>query len=153
MNVYQSSIIRDNNIHFTEGMVMGEDCEFNSCYLRYCTSIYYIDEVCYRYFVDDDSSATHQRKLNYLKDFERMYRAYLDIYQLEDNLDFPFDYSFYMNFVYGIVKKNSNIMTKEENKEFRNSTFYKVLTSKHYNNQKINLKKLYVKWNLYRILG
>lgn len=153
MNIYQASIIRDNGICFTEGISMGEDCEFNSRYLRYCTSIYYIDEVCYRYFVDDDSSATHQRKLNYLKDFEKMYQAYLDIYELEDNLEFPFDYAFYMNFVYGIVKKNSTIMTKTQNKEFRNSRFYKILISKHYKDKKINLKKIYVKWNLYRMLA
>ena len=153
MNIYQASIIRENHIRFTEGMVMGEDCEFNSLYLRHCFEIYYIDEVCYRYYVDDDGSATHQRRLNYLKDLDRMYQAFLAIYYMEENLEFPFDYPFYMNFVYAIVKKNSRIMTKEQNKEFRNSTLYKVLVSKHYENRKINLKKLYVKWNLYRILS
>lgn len=152
MNIYQSAIIQEHNIRFTPGMVMGEDCEFNSLYLRHCTEIYYITEVGYKYYADDDSSATHQRKLNYLKDLDRMYQAFLAIYHLEKNLEFPFDYAFYMNFVYGIIKKNSSIMTKEQNKEFRNSTLYKVLISKHYENRKINLKKLYVRWNLYRIL-
>ena len=152
MNIYRASIIQEHNIRFTQGMVMGEDCEFNSLYLRHCTETYYIAEVCYKYYADDDNSATHQRRLNYLKDLDRMYQAFLAIYQLEQGLEFPFDYAFYMNFVYGIVKKNANIMTKEQNKEFRNSTFYKVLTSKYYKDKKINLKKLYVKWNLYRIL-
>lgn len=152
-NIYCLSVIRKHQIRFTLGMTMGEDCEFNSLYLRHCNEIYYTAEVAYKYYADDGSSATHQRRLNYLKDFERMYQAFLAIYQLEKNLEFPFDYELYMNFVYGILKKNVSIMTKEQNKEFRSSTFYKVLTSRRYKDRKINLKKLYVKWNLYRILG
>ena len=153
MNIYDSNIIKSNHIYFTVGMTMGEDCEFNSKYLKHCSEIYYIDKVCYKYYIDDDGSATHQRKLSYLRDFEKIYQSYMEIYEMEEGLEFPFDYTLYMSLVYGILKKNSRIMTKEQNKEFRNSNFYKVLMSHCYENKKLNLKKLYVKYNLYRVIG
>ena len=54
--------------------------------------------------------------------------------------------------IYGIIKKNSNVMTHEQNQTFRDGAFYKALVSKRYDNRKTNLKKIYIKWNIYRIL-
>ena len=153
MNIYETSIIKSNHICFNLGMTMGEDCVFNSKYLKHCSEIYYIDKVCYKYYIDDDESATHQRNLSYLADFEKMYQSYMEIYKMRDDLDFPFDYSLYMRLVYGILKKNSKTMTKKQNIEFRSGTFYKVLMARHYSDKKLNFKKIYVKYNLYKLMG
>lgn len=152
MNIYRSDIIREHKICFTDGMTMGEDCEFNSLYLRHCSEMYYVDEVCYRYYIDDDDSATHQKKLSYLKDFDRIYQAYETISTLEENLEFQFAYEFYLNFVYGILKQNAGSMTRKQKHEFRHSLIYHVLMTRHYENRRMNLKKWFIRCNLYRFI-
>lgn len=151
-NIYQADIIQKYHIYFTEGMAMGEDFEFNAKYLCHCEEIFYIDTVCYRYYVDDNESAVHRKKLMYLKDFDRIYQAYQTISQLEENLEFHFAYEFYLNFVYGILKQNAGSMTRKQNHEFRHSLIYHVLMTRHYENRRMNLKKWFIRCNLYRFI-
>lgn len=151
-NIYSAEIIEKYNVRFLEGMAMGEDCEFNSQYIRHCQGIYYIDKVCYKYHIDGSSSATHQRKLSYLKDFQIMYKSYMEIFKLEKGLSFPFDGEFFIGFVYDILKCNKNNIEKMENREFRKSDFYKRIVNYPCKSKKNTIKKYYIKSNIYRII-
>lgn len=151
-NIYSSKIIHDNYIRFTEGMSMGEDSEFNSKYFRHSSEIYYINEVAYLYYIDDDSSATHIRKLSYLDDLQRMYRGFLDVYYLKENLQFPFDYEFYLNFAYEILRDNFGKISKEDNAKFRKSSFFRAITLHKCRSKKMEARRWYIKSNIYKFM-
>lgn len=151
-NIYSSIIIHENHIRFTEGMIMGEDSEFNSIYFSYCPEMYYVKEAAYLYYLDDSNSATHLRRLSYLNDLQRMYCGFLNIYHLDENLQFSFDHEFYLNFSYEIIRENFGKISGKDNAKFRKSEFFKEITSHKCVGKKMELRRWYIKYNLYRFI-
>ena len=151
INIYKSELIREQEIFFPTSMSMGEDSSFNANYFKYCESVYYIDVVGYRYFTDDQSSASYARKKDYLKDFVKIDDKYLMIYHSCDNLDYPVCGNYHINNVYGILKRHRKNMSKSEKISFRNSMFCRNLVSQRYGSWKHEIKKWFIIIYLYII--
>lgn len=140
-NIYQSDIINKYQIRFPEDMSMGEDCVFNARYLQYCQEVYYINQIGYKYYIDDKGSATNARKLSYLKDFMKIYESFLQIYSSYENLEFPFYCPYYVDKVYEILRENRKEMNMEEKTEFKNSRFYHELMNYKYKSRRQRFRK------------
>ena len=59
--IYRRDIICKNNVLFDESKEIGEDVRFNFEYLKYCTSYSTIDNIVYKYYIND-SGLTHKNK-------------------------------------------------------------------------------------------
>lgn len=140
-NIYRAEIIKNNQLTFPAEMKMGEDSVFNGQYLKHCKNIYYIDEIGYVYYTDDQGSASYARKLSYLQDFVKIHEKYLEIYHLDDKLTYPSCTKYHINNIYGILKRHRKSMTKKEKIEFRRSHFCKDLLAQNYKSWKHEVKK------------
>lgn len=150
-NIYVTRIIKDNNIRFPIEMKMGEDSVFNSRYFMHCENAYYIDAVAYRYYTDDNSSASYAGKLSYLADFVKVYENYLKIYNSFSGLNYPNCTKYHVDNIYFILKRYRKEMSKEEKKAFRRSLFCKNLLSQNYRSWKYEIKKGYIFVCLYLV--
>ena len=130
---------------------MGEDSLFNSQYFKFCQKIYYINKAPYKYYLDDGNSAVHVRKLGYLKDFAKMYEGYLSIYELDQTLNFNFNSESFFWQVYEILKINGRYISKEDNRAFRSSKFYKVIMNQKYDHWMKEVRKWLIKANIYKL--
>lgn len=150
-NVYKKSIIQKHKLQFDKEMKMGEDSVFNSQYIYHCKDFYYIDCPAYKYYFDDINSASFKNKLEYLQDFSKMYDGFCVIYKIDENLNFSVKWELYFGPVCEILKKYGRQMTKEQNRVFRSSGFYKEISSRKQENWKAELRRWMMKANLYRI--
>lgn len=143
MNIYRAEIMKANDIYFPVDMKMGEDAVFNGRYLKYCNNVYYIDEIGYKYYLDD-GNASYAYRLSYLQDFPKIYDMYLEIYRSCDGLKYPNCAKYHVDNIYGILKRHWKSMAKEEKKAFRRSAFCKKLLLQNYGSWKHEIKKCYV---------
>lgn len=60
--LYRIQPIKDNNIIFSENLKIGEDANFNICYLNYIDSAVFINEYLYHYRVVENSANRRFRK-------------------------------------------------------------------------------------------
>lgn len=144
-NIYSSSVIKRNHLLFPEDMKMGEDSEFNAQYIQYCNKVYFIDEIGYKYYIDDISSASKANKLCYLKDFMRIYSRYIEIKKIYGHTEQVFYCPYYIELVYEILKKYRKKMLRTEKKEFKESGFYNELMKYKYKKIDQHLKKIFIK--------
>lgn len=144
-NIYSSSIIKDNHILFPEDMKMGEDSDFNAQYIQCCNTVYFIDEIGYKYYIDDIGSASNASKLCYLKDFMKIYSRYTEIKKIYGYTEYVFYCPYYIELVYEVLKKNRKQMLRTEKKEFKESGFYNELMKYKYKKIDQHLKKIFIK--------
>lgn len=151
INFYCAEIIKKNDIYFPSDMKMGEDCVFNGRYLKHCKNVYYIDEIGYIYYLDNQGNASFANKLSYLYDFSKIYDKYLEIYNMDDNLEYPNCVKYHINNIYSILKRHRKEMTREDKRRFRRTPFCKNLLSQNYKSWKHEAKKILVFIYLYLI--
>lgn len=144
-NVYLSEIIKENHIVFPENMKMGEDCIFNAHYLRFCKEVYYIKKTGYKYYADDNNTASNANKICYLSDFVRIYNEFMEIYKLDDGLTFDFYFPYYIDKVFKIIKTNKRSLVKNELQEFKKSDFFSNLMKYKYKKWNHKFEKWYIK--------
>lgn len=148
-NIYQLDIIRENNVQFPKNMSMGEDCVFNAQYLMHCQEGVYIKKAGYKYYIDDNSSATNKRQLSHLNDFVEIYENFQMIYKAYDNLSFPFYCPYYIDKVYEILQVNIKYMDNKDRKKFRQSAFYHSIMKYKYRNLKQWSRKWRIRFYIY----
>lgn len=146
-NIYRLSVIRNFDIKFMDGMKMGEDCIFNAQYFQNCKEVDYINKYGYIYYYDDNSSASRTRRIEYLKDFVKIYDTFFAFYDTFKNLDleFEFSYQYYFDMVYEILSLNHSMLTRKQKKEVLRSKFYKKMMKYQYAGKRGKLRKLLVK--------
>ena len=149
-NIYKSSIIKDNQIMFPENMSMGEDGDFNAQYIQYCKNSYFIDRVGYKYYVDDTGSASNAIKLNYLKDFVKIYERYVEVKRIYAHNGYSFYCPYYIEKIYNILKQYGKQMTKIEKEEFRNSAFFHEIMKYKYKKMTHLMRKYFIRLYLLR---
>ena len=92
---FKSKIIKDNNIRFTNDIVIGEDTLFNLDYILKCNDIFYTNSFLYNYFINSSSAMKkYSRKvfessillkkqmLKYENIIDKRYISYFNIRQL-----------------------------------------------------------------------
>lgn len=83
---YRLSVVKNNGIHFMDGLNMGEDLLFNLEYLLRCETIL-INESCIYYHTDNVNGLCHRKaNVNRLKEFELIY-AQMVLLCIKFNLD------------------------------------------------------------------
>ena len=144
-NVYSADIIKNNLISFPEDMKMGEDSEFNVQYIQYCNNAYFIDEIGYKYYIDDISSASNANKISYLNDFMRIYSSYSEIKKKYGYNEYRFYCPYYIELVYDILKQSRKQMLRTEKEIFKKSGFYREIMKYKYPKREYYVKKNLIK--------
>ena len=78
--LFKTSIIRDNNVRFIEGMNYGEDMHFNYKYFKYIDEAMFIDEALYTYRIHNKQSLTSQDHTFFLKQWSAQRRCIKDTF-------------------------------------------------------------------------
>lgn len=96
--IYQTSIIKNSHLRFSSGIPIGEDVEFNTKYMRYCSDIYYMGVPLYFYY-DSETSALkkyYHDLLKYHLDCFSFRYPFIKDYELAEYCDISFGYIFPM---------------------------------------------------------
>ena len=84
--IYNSDIIKENNIAFDTSLTIGEDVCFSLRFLEYCSDCFIADVAPYNYLINPDGLCNSE-KLTYLNDIDEMFvrmKAFINMKKLSD---------------------------------------------------------------------
>ena len=124
--IYQSDIIKQNNLRFDTNNSLGEDAVFNMDYLYFLNGkSVYVDEILYYYQGYNPGSLRKVDYRAYAESYEKIYNAYYDLFKKLDALDaentaalHSYHYSEILSTALNAVRDNT-LSKKQRMKEFK----------------------------------
>lgn len=149
-NIYKTDVIRTEQILFSKAVKMGEDLLFNATYFQQVDNAYYINLAPYVYYVDNQGSAMHIKKLSYLDDYIKIYDELADIRNKYEEVEI--NKANYLLQIYEVLRFQGKIMSKEQEDRLRGSLLFGELMKETFRGEwKLIIKKFMLRLCLYRI--